>query len=80
MDHRKTKIIPERIYSLFIDYTKTFDCVDYNKLWKFLKRWEYQTTLPASWKIFMQINKQQLELDMEKWTGSKSGKEYIKAV
>ena len=32
----------------FIDYTKAFDCVDYNKCGKFLKRWEYQTTLPIS--------------------------------
>jgi len=32
----------------FIDYTKAFDCVDPNKLWKFFKRWEYQTTLSAS--------------------------------
>ena len=30
----------------FIDYTKAFDCVDHNKLWKIFKRWEYQTTLP----------------------------------
>ena len=47
---------------------------------KFLKRWEYQTTLPASWEICMQVKKQQLELYMEQQTGSKSGKEYIKAV
>ena len=46
---------------------------------KFLKRWEYQITWPASWEICMQIKKQQLELDMEQ-TGSKSGKEHIKAV
>ena len=32
---------------------------------KFLKRWEYQTTLPASWEICMQVKKQQLEPDME---------------
>ena len=32
------------IYFCFIDYTKAFDCVDHNKLWKILKRWEYQTT------------------------------------
>ena len=32
---------------------------------KFLKRWEYQTILPASWEIRMQMKKQQLELDME---------------
>ena len=47
---------------------------------KILKRWEYQTTLPASWEIRMQVKKQQLELEMEQQTGSKSGKEYIKAV
>ena len=47
---------------------------------KLLKRWEYQTTLPASWEICMQVKKQQLELDMEKQTGSKQEKEYIKAV
>ena len=38
---------------------------------KFLKRWEYQTTWPASWEICMQVKKQQLELDMEQQTGSK---------
>ena len=47
---------------------------------KFLKRLEYQTTWPASWEICMQARKQQLELDMEQKTGSKSGKEYVKAV
>ena len=38
---------------------------------KFWKRWEYQTTWPASWKTYMQVRKQQLELDMEQQTGSK---------
>ena len=38
----------KKIYFCFIGYVKAFDCVDYNKLWKILKRWEYQTTLPAS--------------------------------
>ena len=47
---------------------------------KFLKIWEYLTKLAASWEIFMQVKKQQLEPDMEQWTGSKLGKEYIKAV
>ena len=41
---------------------------------------EYQTTWPVSWEICMQVKKQQLELDMEQQTGSKSGKEYVKAV
>ena len=38
---------------------------------KFWKRWEYQTTWPASWETCMQVKKQQLELDMEQQTGSK---------
>ena len=47
---------------------------------KFLKRWEYQTSLPASPETYIQIKKQQLKPDMEQWTGSKVGKEYIKVV
>ena len=46
---------------------------------KSLKGWEYWTTLPASWETYMQVKRQQLELDMEQQTGSKLGKEYIKA-
>ena len=58
----------------------TKDKIDYAKpltLWitvncgKFWKMWEYQTTWPASWEIYMQVRKQQLELDMEQQTGSK---------
>ena len=47
---------------------------------KFSKRGEYQTTWPASWETCMQIKKQQLEPDLKQLTGSKLGKEYIKAV
>ena len=54
--------------------------LDHNKLEKILKKMEYQTTWPASWETYMQVKKQQWELDMEQWTGSKLGKEYIKAV
>ena len=79
LHHRKSKRVPENIYFCFIDYTKTFHCVDHNKLCKFFKRWEYQTTLPASWEICIQVKKQQLQLDMEQQIGSKLGKEYIKA-
>ena len=46
----------------------------------FLKRWEYQTTLPVSWETCMWVKKQQLEPDMEQRTGSKLGKEYVRAV
>ena len=47
---------------------------------KFWKRWEYQSTWPASWETYMQVRKQQLEPDMEQWNDSKLGKEYVKAV
>ena len=50
------------------------------KCGKFWKRWEYQTTSPASWETCIHVEKQQLELDLEKWTGSKLGKEYVKAI
>ena len=47
---------------------------------KFFKRWEYQITLPASWETCMQVKKQQMEPDMEKWTGSKLEKKYLKVI
>ena len=47
------------------------------KTWKFFKRWEHQTILPASLKTHMQVKYQQLEPDMEQRTGSKPRKEYI---
>jgi len=47
---------------------------------KLLKRWEYQTISPASWETSIQVKKQQLEMNMEQRTGSKLGKDYVKAV
>ena len=76
----KAREFQKNIYFCFIDYAKAFDCVDHNKLWKFFKRWEYQTTWSASWETCMQVRKQKLELDTEQQTGSKSGKEYVKAI
>ena len=66
--------------SALLTMPKPLTCVDHNKLWKILKRWEYETTWSASWEIYMQVKKQQLELDVEQQTGSKSGKENVKAV
>ena len=63
----KAREFQKSIYFCFIDYAKAFDCVDHNKLSKFFKRWEYQTTWPASWDTYMQVRKKQLELDIEKW-------------
>ena len=68
---KKAREFQKSMYFCFIDYTKAFDCVDHNKLWKILKRWEYQTTWPASWEICTQVRKQQLVLEMEQQTGSK---------
>ena len=68
---KKAREFQKNIYFCFIDYAKAFDCVDHNKLGKFLKRWEYQTTWSASWEICMQVRKQQLELDTEQQTVSK---------
>jgi len=45
----------KNIYFCFIDYAKVFDCVDHNNSGKFWKRWDYQTTWPASQEICMQV-------------------------
>ena len=67
----KAREFQKNIHFCFIDYAKAFHYVDHNKLCNILKRWEYHTTLLASWEICMQVRKQQLELDMEQQTGSK---------
>ena len=66
------------MYFSSTDYAKAFVWIT-TDCGKFLKRWEYQITLPVSWEMCMQVKKQQLELDMEQWTDSKLGNEYIKA-
>ena len=71
---KKARKLQKNISFCLVDYAKAFDCEDHKKLWKFFKRWEYQTTWPASWEISMQVKKQQLELDMEQQAGSQSGK------
>ena len=78
---KKAKQFQKNIYVHFTDYAKAFDCVDHNKVWKILKEIGIPDHLTCpSWEICMQVRKQQLELDMEQQTGSKSGKEYVKAV
>ena len=76
----KAREFKKNIYFCIIDYAKAFDCVDHNKLWKILTEMGIQDHLTYSWEICMQVRKQQLEQDTEQQTGSKSGKEYIKAV
>ena len=71
----KTRVFQKNI--CFIDYAKLFVWITTN--WKFLKWWEYQTTLPVSWENSMQVKKPQLELNIEQWIFSKLRKEYVKA-
>ena len=61
----KAREFQKNIYFCFIDYAKAFDCMYHKDYRKFWKKWEYQTTWPASWETCMQDRKQQLELDME---------------
>ena len=68
---QKAREFQKNIYLCFVDYVKSFDCVDHNKLQKILREMGIQTSWPASWETCMQIRKQQLELDMEQQTGSK---------
>ena len=77
---KKARGFQKNMYFCFIGYTKAFDCVDHNKLWKILKEMGIPDHLTCLWEICMQVRKQQLELDMEQQTGSKQGKEYFKAV
>ena len=81
LGHRKSKRIPEKTsISALLTTPKPWTVWITANCGQFLNRWAYQTTVPASWEICTQIMKQQLESDMEQWTGSKSGKEYFKAV
>ena len=78
LDHQKGKRVPEKTsISALLAMPKALTVWTTTNSGKFWKRWEYQTTWPASWEICMQVSKQQLEMDMEQQTGSKLGKEYI---
>ena len=77
----KARKFQKNICFCFIDYTKAFDCGSQQTVENSSEDGnEYQTTLPASWEICMQVKRQQLEWDMEQWTGSKLEKEYIRSV
>ena len=76
----KAREFQKNIYFCFIDYAKALVCVDHKKLWKILQEMGMSDHLTCFLRICMQVRKQQLELDTEQQTGSKLGKEYIKAV
>ena len=60
----KAREFQKNIYFCFIDYAKLLTVLIITNCGKFCKRWEYQTTWSASWKICMQVKKQQLKPDM----------------
>ena len=74
LDHRKRKRVPEKNLLLLYWLPQSLWLCGSQQTGKFLKTWEYKTTLSVSWEICMQVKKQQLELDMDQKTGSKSGK------
>ena len=76
----KAREFQKNIYFCFIYYSKGFDCVDHNKLWEILQDMGIPDHLTWLLKICMQVKKQRWEPDVEQWTGSKLGKEYVKAV
>ena len=68
---KKAREFQKNIYFCLIDYTKAFDSVDHNKLWKILKEMGIPDHLTCVLRNLLQVRKQQLELDMEQQTGSK---------
>ena len=79
----KAREFQKNIYFCFIDYgslTQPLTVWITTNFGKLLKRKEPQSILPASWETFLQVKRQQLELDMEQCTGSKLRKEYIKTI
>ena len=67
----KAREFQKNIYFCFIDYPKAFDCVDYNNVENSERDGNTRPPdLPLE-KTWMQVRKQQLELDMEQQTGSK---------
>ena len=75
----KAREFQKKTYLCFIDYTKVYNYVDDNELWK-TKSWEYQTNSLVSWEACMPVKKQQLEPYMGQLIGSGLRKEYDKAV
>ena len=77
---KKAREFQKNIYFCFIDYAKSFDYVDHNKLWKNLKQMRIPDHLPCLLRNLYASQEAQLEPDMEQQTGSKLVKEYVKAV
>ena len=77
---KEAREFQKNICFCFTDYTKAFDYVNHNKLWKILKDMVIPEHLTYLLRNLYAGQEQQLELDMEQYTGSKQEKEYVKAV
>ena len=76
----KAREFQKNIYFCLIDYAQVFDCVDHNKLWKILKETGIQDHLTCLLRNLYAGQEATVKLDTEQQTGSKSEKEYVKAV
>ena len=76
LDHRKKAREFQKSFC-FIDYDKTFDSVDHNKLWEILKEMGIPDNLTCLLRN-LYAGQEETELNMEQWTRPKLGKEYIK--
>ena len=78
---KKAREFQKNIYFCFIDYAKSFDCVDHNKLWKILQEMGILDHLTCLLRNLNAGQEATVKIpDVEQWTGSKLGKEYVKAV
>ena len=80
LDYRNSKRVPEKHLLLLYGLLQSLWLCGSQETEKFFKRWECQTTWPASWEICMQVKKQQVEKDTEQQPGSKLGRKYVEAV
>ena len=76
----KVREFQKNIHFCFIDYARAFDCVDHNKLWKILKEIGIPVHLTCLLRNLYAGQEATVRMDMEQQTGSKLGKEYVKAV
>ena len=77
---KKPKEFQKNIYFCFIDYAKAFDCVDHNRLWKVLKEMGIPDHLTSLLRYLYAGQEATVRTGHAKQTGSKLGKEYVKAV
>ena len=77
---KKARNFQENIYFCFINYAKTFDCVNHKNLWKNLKKMGIPSHITYLLRNLFAGQETKSEPDMEQWTGSKLGKECVKAV